>query len=94
MCLTKFFQENGIAHEISCVSTPEQNGRVERKHRHILIVAARALQFQAHLPMEFWGECVLAAAYLINCTPSSAINNITPYERLHKNNVWKSLLRL
>ena len=61
--MKNFYVDNGIIHEISCVDTPQQNGRVERKHYHILNTA-RALQFQASLPLDFWGECALAIAYL------------------------------
>lgn len=82
MCLTQFFKEQGIIHETSCVHTPQQNGRAERKHRHILNIA-RALRFQANLPIEFWGECVLTAGHLINRTPTVLLNNKTPYEILH-----------
>ena len=65
MCLTKYFEEKGIVHRTSCVGTPQQNGRVQRKDRHILNVA-RSIMFQANLPVRFWGESVLAAAHLIN----------------------------
>nr|AAC67205.1 putative retroelement pol polyprotein [Arabidopsis thaliana] len=82
MCLSSYFKEQGIVHQTSCVGTPQQNGRVERKHRHILNVS-RALLFQASLPIKFWGEAVMTAAYLINRTPSSIHNGLSPYELLH-----------
>ena len=37
--MLKFYVENRILHEMSYVNTPKKNGRVERKHRHILEVA-------------------------------------------------------
>lgn len=80
-CLYEFFRTTGIIFQSSCVGTPQQNGRVERKHKHILSVG-RALRFQAKLPIYFWGECVLAAAHLINRTPTPILQNKTPFEIL------------
>ena len=60
---------------------PQQNGRVERKHRHVLEIA-RALRFQAGLPLSFWGDCVMTVAYIINGLPSLVLGNKEPYEIL------------
>ena len=80
-CMLSFFETSGILFQTSCIGTPQQNGCVERKHKHILNVS-RALMFQAHLPVEFWGECVLTVVHLINRTPSGVLGNKTPYEMI------------
>lgn len=36
--MRSFFQSQGIECQRTCVFTPQQNGVVERKHRHILVV--------------------------------------------------------
>ncbi|CAH9066166.1 unnamed protein product [Cuscuta epithymum] len=80
-CMIDYFASLGIMFQSSCVGTPQQNGRVERKHQHILNVA-RVLMHQAHLPVSFWGECILAVVYLINRTPSGLLANKSPIEVL------------
>jgi transposase InsO family protein len=50
--MREFFRQKGTTYHHFCVYTPQQNGVVERKHRHIL-ESTRAFCFQAHLPLLF-----------------------------------------
>jgi hypothetical protein len=63
------------------VESPQQNGRVERKHQHILNIA-RALLFQSFLPKHFWSYDVLHATYIMNRVTTPVLNNKSPYELL------------
>ena len=63
--LGDYFVENNIFHQSSCTDTPQQNGIVECKNKHLLKVA-RSLLFTTQVPMYLWGEAVLTTAYLIN----------------------------
>lgn len=76
LTMKSYFNIHGIEHQHTCVYTLQQNGVVEWKHRHILTVAC-ALMFQSHIPLHFWGECVLTAVYLINRLPSPLLSNKT-----------------
>ncbi|GAA0149006.1 transmembrane signal receptor [Lithospermum erythrorhizon] len=77
-----FFSSLGIINQRSCPYTPQQNGVVERKHKHLLQVAW-ALMRQSNLPKEFWGEAVVTATYLIHRLPTPLLQWQTPYEKLH-----------
>lgn len=78
----KFFSANGILHQTTIPHTSQQNGVVERKHKHLFEVSM-ALLFQSHLSLKYWGECVLTATYLINRFPSVILNNLSTFEKLH-----------
>ena len=77
--LRKYFLEKGIVHQSSCNDTPQQNGIVERKNKHLLEVA-RALCFTNKVPKYLWGEVILTATYLINRMPTRVLNFKTPLQ--------------
>ncbi|XP_021740117.1 uncharacterized protein LOC110706507 [Chenopodium quinoa] len=47
------YEKFGIFHQTSCVDTPQQNGVVERKHRHLLETARDVTFHEKHFPFHF-----------------------------------------
>lgn len=82
LAMRSYLDSCGTLFQYSCPYTPQQNGVVERKHRHLLNVG-RALRFQANLPLQFWGESIQTACYLINRLPTPLLSHKSPYELLH-----------
>ena len=78
---TSFMSHHGILHQSSCAHTPQQNGVVERKNRH-LVETARTLLLHCNVPFRFWGDAVLTTCYLINHMPSSVLHDQIPYSLL------------
>lgn len=80
--MPNIFADKGIIHQRSCVYYPQQNGIVERKHKHLLNVA-RAILYQSGLSTKFWGESILMATHIINRLPSKVLDWKTPFEKLY-----------
>jgi len=81
--IPSFYESHGILHQKSCVETPQQNGRVERKHQHILNVR-RALLYQSKLPASYWSYAILHVVFLINRIPPTLLQGQSPYYILHQ----------
>ncbi|GKA44372.1 retrotransposon protein, putative, ty1-copia subclass [Tanacetum coccineum] len=72
-------KESGIARHLTVAGTPQQNGLAERMNR-TLLNKVRCLLIQSGLPDSFWAEATVTAAYLINRSPSTALEKKTPMD--------------
>ena len=70
--------EKGIVHQLTIPNTPQQNGVAERRNRTLLEMV-RSMMAQANLPINFWGDALLTATYVLNRVPSKSVAT-TPYE--------------
>jgi len=75
---------HGISHFTSPPHTPELNGTVERRHRHI-VETGRTLLHHANLPSQFWSYAFNTATYLINRMPTPNFSMQSPYQILFNN---------
>jgi len=72
-----FLAHEGTILRHSCPGTSQQNGRAERKHRHVL-ETIQALLICSSSPEFFWREAALTAVYTINRIPSPVIEDQSP----------------
>jgi histone deacetylase 1/2 len=71
----------GISHFTTAPHTPQQNGTVERRHRHI-VDTGMALLHHASAPSTYWTYALATAVYLINRLPTILHSRNSPFEVL------------
>lgn len=76
---SQFCKVEGIKRQFTTSYTPQQNGVAERMNR-TLLERTRAMLGAASLEKKFWAEAVNTACYVINRSPSTAIELKTPME--------------
>ncbi|KAG8496506.1 hypothetical protein CXB51_009106 [Gossypium anomalum] len=72
-------KSEGIVRHLTVRHTPQQNGVAERMNRMIM-EKVRCMLSNANLPKSFWAEAAFTACFLINRSPSVAIEKKTPQE--------------
>ena len=78
---TSILHQFGIVPHSSCVGTSQQNGKAERKLRHILDVVC-ATTIATSTPTQFWGKAAFTAVYTISRCLSPIVQNQNPYDPL------------
>nr|CAD1820301.1 unnamed protein product [Ananas comosus var. bracteatus] len=73
--------ENWLWHERQLTTSYilQQNGVAERKNRTLVKMAKSMLKAKG-LPNKFWAEAVSTATHILNRSPTSSLESITPYE--------------
>ncbi|KAM1223589.1 hypothetical protein ACFX2G_043549 [Malus domestica] len=75
----QFLEAEGIQRQLSMAYTPQQNGVVERKNRTVVEMAKTMLHDKS-MPYFLWAEAVHTAVYILNRSPTKALDNLTPFE--------------
>ncbi|KAG8474805.1 hypothetical protein CXB51_031510 [Gossypium anomalum] len=75
----KLCKSEGIVRHLTVRHTPQQNGVAEQMNRTIM-EKVRCMLSNANLPKSFWVEAASTTCFLINRSPSVAIEKKTPQE--------------
>jgi hypothetical protein len=77
-----YCHREGIRLQIRAPHTEEQNGSAERSGKN-LIIRSRSMSVTSNLPLQLAPEIYVAAAYLLNRTPTRTIGWKTPFEMVY-----------
>ena len=75
------FASQGILHESSCGSTPEQN-QIAEHHISNVTSTTCTLLVNYNVSWSYWGEAVLMASHLVNPLPSQSLQFSSPIDRM------------
>ncbi|KAH7845363.1 hypothetical protein Vadar_001167 [Vaccinium darrowii] len=78
----EYCAEKGVQRQLTAPYSPQQNGVVERRNRSVMAMARCLLKAKA-MPSTFWGEAVSTAVFILNRSPTKALQGVTPYEAWH-----------
>lgn len=81
-----YLANKGIQIEFTVRYTPQQNGVAERLNRTIL-EKVRCLLLGSKMQKSFWSEAVRTSVYLINRSPTSALNGEVPTHLWYGNSI-------
>ena len=70
-----YIKQKGIRHELTAPYSPKQNSVVKRDNRTV-VECARSMLYQKSLPLNFWGEVVNTAVYVLN-----RVSSRTPFTK-------------
>jgi len=89
-----YYKSEGIEHFTTQPYSSEMNGDAEVFMR-IIVYTASSMLITANLRLDFWGQAVLCANYLLNRTPTKGLKlTMTPYEALLKTKPYFGHLRI
>ena len=74
----KLCNDKDILRQLTTPRTPQQNGVAERRNRTLLEMV-RSMMAQANLPIQYWGDTLIIAAYILNRVSRKSVS-LTPYE--------------
>jgi transposase InsO family protein len=83
----------GVQRHYSAPYSPQQNGVVERRNQTV-VGMAQALLKQRGMSAVFWREAVVTTVYILNRSPTKALNSVMPYETWHGRKPAVSHLRV
>jgi hypothetical protein len=90
---TSYCTDEGVQRHYFAPYNPQQNSVVER-HSQTVVGMGRALLKQRGMSAVFWGEAVVTAVYILNHSPTKALNGMTPHEAWHGRKSTVSHLRV
>jgi hypothetical protein len=93
LSLIPYFSTNGILHKLACPYSHQQQGTVERQHRHI-VETALTLLVASFVPHSYWDEAFVTTTFLVARLPTKILDNTSPFEKLFLRSPDYNILRV